>query len=79
MNHNCDLNKLEKLEITFWTDFKNTLPFDSNRNHRILNILAKKKWKTDGRNEEIIEISQSELIPNRILELEKIPKRTEII
>ena len=60
MNHNCDLNKLEKLEITFWTDFKNTLPYERNRNDRIFKISAKTKWKADGRNEEIIEISQSE-------------------
>jgi len=78
MNHNCDLNKLEWLEITFWTDFKNTLPSERNNKNRIFKISAKTKWKADKRNEEIIEISESELISNRILELEKIPKLTEI-
>lgn len=77
MNHNCDLNKLEKLEITFWTDFKNTLPSERNPNHRIFKISAKTKWQADERNEEVIEIFKSELISNRILELEKIPKLTE--
>ncbi len=77
-NHKCDLTKLDKLEITFWTDFKNTLPYERNRNDRVFKVLAKTKWKANGRNEEVIDISQSELIPKRILELEQIPKRTEI-
>lgn len=76
MNHNRALDKLEKLEITFWTDFKNTLPYERNRNDRVFKVFANTKWKADGRDEEIIEISQSELIPKKILELEQIPKRT---
>jgi hypothetical protein len=77
-NHNCDLTKLENLEITFWTDFKNTLPYERNQNDRVFKVSAKTKWKADGKDEEVIEISQSELIPKRILELEQIPKRTEL-
>ncbi|UKM66597.1 hypothetical protein GSB9_03187 [Flavobacteriaceae bacterium GSB9] len=77
-NHNCDLTKLEKLEITYWTDFKNTLPYERNQNDRILKVIAKTKWKADGRNEEVIEISQSDLIPKKILELEHIPKLPEL-
>lgn len=77
-NHNCDLSKLEKLEITFWTDFKNTFPYEKNQNSRILKVFAKTNWKADGRNEKVIEISQSELMPKRILELELIPKMPEL-
>lgn len=77
-NHNCDLNKLEKLEITFWTDFKNTLPNERNLNDRIFKVSAKIKWKAIGKNEEIIELSQSEIIPKRMLILDEIPKMTEI-
>lgn len=77
-NHNCDLTKLEKLEITFWTDFKNTLPKERNQNDRIIKVSAKAKWKAIGKNEEIIELSQSEIIPKRMLILDEIPKMTEI-
>ena len=77
-NHNCDLNKLEKLKITFWTDFKNTLPNERNLNDRIFKVSAKIKWKAIGKNEEIIELSQSEIIPKRMLILDEIPKMTEI-
>ncbi|WP_420379366.1 hypothetical protein [Gilvibacter sp.] len=78
LNHNCDINKLEQLEITLSTDFKKTLPYEKNLNQRIFTILAITKWKADGRNEEIINVSQSELIPKSMLELEKIPRRAEI-
>ncbi|MBO6881795.1 hypothetical protein [Winogradskyella sp.] len=77
-NHNCDLNKLEKLEITFWTDFKNTFPNERNQNDRIFKISAKTKWKAIGKNEETIELSQSEIIAKRMLILDEIPKITEI-
>jgi len=77
-NHNCDLVKLEKLEISIWTDFVNTLPYDRNQNDRIFKVSALTKWKADGRNDEIIEINQSEIFPKKLVGLEKIPRMTEM-
>lgn len=77
-NHNCDLAKLEKLEISIWTDFVNTLPYDRNQKDRIFKVSALTKWKADGHNDEIIEINQSEIFPKKLVGLEKIPRITEM-
>lgn len=77
-NHNCDKTKLERLEVTIWTDFKNTLPHKRNRRDRIFIVSALTKWRADGRNEEIIEISQSEVIPKKFIGLENMPRMTEM-
>ena len=77
-NHNCDLTKLEKLETTIWTDFDNTLPYERNQKDRIYKVRALTKWKADGRNYEIIEITQSEIIPKKLVDLGKIPRMTEM-
>lgn len=76
-NHNCDLTKLEKLEITVWTDFRNTIPHKRNQNDRIFQVSAITKWKAEGRDEETIELSQSEIIPKKLLGLDKMPRMTE--
>lgn len=77
-NHNCDLAKLEKLEILIWTDFINTLPNERNQKEKIFKISALTKWKAVGRNDEIIEVTQSEIIPKKLVGLEKIPRMTEM-
>ena len=77
-NHNCDLTKLEKLETTIWTDFDNTLPYERNQKDRIYKVRALTKWKADGRSDEIIEITQSEIIPKKLVDLGKIPRMTEM-
>ncbi len=78
-NHNCDLTKLEKLEISIWTDFDNTLPYERNQKDRIFKVSALTKWKADGRNVEILEVTQPEIIPKKLVGLEKIPRMTEML
>jgi len=71
--HNCDLTKLEKLETTIWIDFdkafspprmNNTIEFTAN---------ALTNWKADGTEDQIVEISQTELIKKNFLKL-RIPE-----
>lgn len=68
-NHNCDLNKLEKLETTIWSDFDNAFSPPRMNDTIEFTINALTKWKADGRDEEIIEISQIELIKKNFLKL----------
>ena len=76
--HNCNLNGLEKLEITFWTDFNKTVPNDNNQNFRLYKQHALTIWKAEGRSEEVVEIEQSEPIRKEILDSGKIPRITEV-
>ena len=75
--YNCDLTNLEKLEIIIWTDFKNTTPSERNPNDRIFTVSAITNWKANGRDNETVEISQTQIIPKRLLSLDKIPRMTE--
>ena len=77
-NNNCELTKLEQLKITLWTDFNKTLPYERNQKDRVLKVSALTKWKAEGRKEETIELTQSELIPKNLLGLGKIIRMTEM-
>lgn len=72
-NHNCDLTKLEQLETTIWTDFDNAFSPPRMNNALEFTINAVTIWKADGREEQKIEISQTELIKKNFLKL-KIPE-----
>ena len=68
-NHNCDLTKLEKLEVTIWTDFdKATIPFRMN-NTKEFELYSLTNWKADGRDEQTLKISQTELIKEYYLNI----------
>ena len=71
--HNCDLTKLEVLEITIWTDFDNaeTPPGMSNCKEFVVHTLT--IWKADGRDTETIEIKQTEIIKENFIKL-RIPE-----
>ena len=71
--HNCDLTRLEVLEITIWTDFDNakTPPGMSNCKEFVVHTLT--KWKVDGRDVQTIEISQTEIIKENFIKL-RIPE-----
>ncbi len=71
--HNCDLAKLEVLQITIWTDFDNakTPPGMTNSKEFVVHTLT--KWKADARNEQTMEISQTEIIKENFLKL-RIPE-----
>lgn len=72
-NHNCDLVKLEKLEVTIWTDFDKATSPPRMNDTIIFTVNAVTKWKADGRDEKVIEISQTELIKKTFLKL-RIPE-----
>ena len=71
--HNCDLSKLEELETTIWIDFDKAFspPRMENTIEFKVNVLT--KWKANGKDEQILEISQNELIKKNFLKL-RIPE-----
>ncbi len=72
-NHNCDLTKLEKLEIRMWTNFNKTFSPLGMNDTLEFTVNAQTIWKADGREEQIIKISQTELIKEDFLKL-RIPE-----
>tara|TARA_R110002050_G_scaffold87798_2_gene185835 strand:+ start:3630 stop:4028 length:399 start_codon:yes stop_codon:yes gene_type:complete len=68
-NHNCVLTKLEKLETTIWTDFDSAISPPKMNDTIEFAVNAVTIWKADGREEQTIEISQSELIKRKFLKL----------
>jgi len=71
--HNCDLSKLEKLETTIWIDFDKTITPPRMNDTVEFTVNALTKWKADSREEQIVEISQMELIKKNFLKL-RIPE-----
>lgn len=74
-SHNCDLSKLEKLEITFWIDFDKEFTPQQMNDTIEFSVNAQTKWKADNRDEQIINISTNELIKKDYLKL-RIPEIT---
>jgi len=72
-SHNCDLTKLEKLEITFWTDFDKAIKPPGMNDTKEFKVSALTKWKVEGKDEQTIDISQTELIKQIFLKL-RIPE-----
>lgn len=71
--HNCDLTKLEKLETTIWTDFNKAFSPPRMNNTIEFTVYAVTKWRADEKNEQTLEISQTELIKKNFLKL-RIPE-----
>jgi hypothetical protein len=69
LSHNCDLSKLEKLEITFWADLAQARTPNGMSDTKEFTVYATTTWKADNRDEEIIEISQVELVKQNYLKL----------
>jgi len=67
VSHNCDLTKLEKLEITIWSDFSNPITPLGMSDCKEIMIYASTIWKADGRDEQIINISQIEVVKGSFL------------
>lgn len=67
--HNCDLTMLEILEITIWTDFDKAITPPGMISNKEFVVYTKTKWKTDGRDEQTIEISQTEVIKENFIKL----------
>jgi len=72
-NQNCDLSKLEQLEITIWTDFDKAISPPRMNNALEFTVNALTIWKADGREKQTVEISQTELIKKNFLKL-RIPE-----
>ena len=67
------MTKLEKLEVVIWTDFKNAKIPQGMNNSREFSVYTLTKWKAEQKDEQIIEISQSEIIKENYLKL-RIPE-----
>ena len=65
--HDCDLNKLEKLQLTIWTDFEKAVVPQGMNNCREFTVSTLTKWKAYRRDERTIEISQTEIIKENFL------------
>ena len=66
-NHNCDLDKLEKLTLVVSADFdKAFYPQGMNKAKQIC-IRTKTEWKADRREEEKIEITLNEVVDDYYL------------
>lgn len=72
-SHNCDLTKLEKLVTTIWIDFDKAFSPIRMNNTLEFTVNALTIWKADGREEQNIEISQTELIKKNFFKL-RIPE-----
>lgn len=72
-SHHCDLTKLEKLETTIWIDFDKAITPPRMNDTIEFTVNALTIWKANGREEQIIEISQTELIKKKFLKL-RIPE-----
>ncbi len=68
-NHNCDINRLEKLFTTIWIDFENIRTPPRMNDTIELEVNAKTIWKAEGREEQTIKIKQTELIKKVFLNL----------
>jgi hypothetical protein len=66
-SHNCDLSKLEKLEITISIDFDKAITPHRMNDAIEFVVLTSTNWKADGREEEQIEIKQTEVINRTFL------------
>ncbi|MGZ3943409.1 MAG: hypothetical protein ACXVJB_00630 [Mucilaginibacter sp.] len=65
--HNCDLNKLEKLEITIWANFDMAKTPIGMSNCKEFTVYTKTIWKAGQRKEGKIEISQTEIVKENYL------------
>ncbi len=72
-NQNCDLSKLEQLEVTIWTDFDKAFSPPRMNNALEFTVNSLTIWKVDGRENQTVEISQTELIKKNFLKL-RIPE-----
>lgn len=68
-NHNCSIGELEKLTVIISADFKKTFPSPHKKDGKQINIETKALWKVKGRNEEMIEIVENQILSDKSLEV----------
>ncbi len=66
-NHNCDLDKLEKLTIDFSADFDKAFYPPGMNKAKQISIQTNTNWKADNRDEETIEITLNEIVDDYYL------------
>ena len=71
--HNCDLTKLEILEITIWTNFDKACTPSGMSNCKEFVVNTMTKWKVFGREKQSIEISQTEVVDDSFIK-QRIPE-----
>ncbi|MEJ2373139.1 MAG: hypothetical protein P8Y22_03960, partial [Sulfurimonas sp.] len=64
-NHNCDDLLLEKLEIKMWTDLNGAFSPSGMKNDLEVQINCQTMWKISGRDENVLDISQAEIISKK--------------
>ncbi|QHT70333.1 hypothetical protein GXP67_28605 [Rhodocytophaga rosea] len=67
-NHECDLFKLKKLQITIWADLDNLFPSKKIKSSKFVSVHTITLWKAEGREEQKTKITQNENISNKSLE-----------
>ena len=67
--HDCDLSKLEKLDITISIDFGKVITPPRMNDEVEFQVVTSTNWKADGREEQKIEIKQTEVINRVFLKL----------
>ncbi len=68
-NHNCNLDKLEKLSITITADFDKAFEPPRMNYCKQISVSTQTVWKADGKDEQTIEVSQEELVENNFLKV----------
>jgi hypothetical protein len=68
-NHNCDLEKLEELRLTISADFDKAFEPQGMNYCKQITVKTRTLWKADGKDKQIIDISQEELIDNNFLKI----------
>jgi hypothetical protein len=66
-NHNCDLDKLEKLTIDVSADFDKAFYPPGMNKAKQISIQTNTNWKADNRDEETIEITLNEIVDDYYL------------
>lgn len=67
--HNCDLTKLELLEINIWIDFDNAYTPPGMNNCKEFTVHSLTQWKADRRDIQTIKILQTEIIKENFIKL----------
>lgn len=68
-NHNCDLDKLEKLTIVVSADFAKAFYPPGMNKAKQISIQTNTNWKADNRDEETIEITLNEIVDDYYLKI----------
>jgi len=69
INHNCDLDKLEKLTIEISADFEKAFYPQGMNKAKQISLTTRTNWKADNRDEEMIQITKNEIVDDYYLKI----------